>query len=228
MAAGSDGWVGTGWDWTDAAEIRRRLDGGAGPEHWSGGRPLHRAAVSGSPQVVAELAGRVADVDATGNGVTALWEAVVSRKPDNAWTLAAAGADPWRPSLGGWSPGRLGLAGPAPDLFPVPGGECLTGAERAVAQEAHRLTTELGTFCHDGTGLACVAGTVEGRDLHPGGGPDEHDTPEEVLVSYLYRGNAVAYSCAFAGLRPNDARGVVGPPDARVELPHRDYWDHWR
>ncbi|MFC8420528.1 ankyrin repeat domain-containing protein [Streptomyces sp. NPDC057236] len=320
MAAGSGGWVGMGWDWTDVAEIRRRLDGGADPEHWSGGRPLHRAAMSGSPQVVAELAGRVADVDATENGVTALWEAVVSRKPDNARILAAAGADPWRPSLGGWSPGRLGLAGPTPDLFPVPEGECLTDAERAVAQEAHRLTTALGTFHHDGTGLACVAGidaaeaarrleavpvadgvvdelleapyeydadeslrivgvtsvpggcvvtqpwgyapqtpgvlirlstgtvcyglyanpksgnqgsiardgTVEGWDLHPGGGPDEHDTPEEVLVSYLYRGNAVAYSCAFAGLRPNDARGVAGPPDAWVELPHRDYWDHRR
>ncbi|MER6624033.1 hypothetical protein [Streptomyces sp. NPDC000931] len=227
MEAGSDGWGGTGWDWTDAAGIRRRLDGGAGPERWIGGRLLHRAAVSGSPQVVAELAGRVADVDATGNGVTALWEAVVSRKPDNARTLAAAGAAPWLPSLGGWSPGRLGLAGPAPDLFPVPEGECLTGAERAVAQEAHRLTTELGTFCHDGTGLACVAGTVEGRDLHPGGGPDEHDTPR--------RYSSRTSTGATPWPTPAPSRDCVrtthagwSDPDARVELPHRDYWDHWR
>ncbi|CBG67257.1 conserved hypothetical protein [Streptomyces scabiei 87.22] len=55
----------------------------------------------GSPEAVAELARRVADVDALENGVTALWEAVMSRKPANAQALAAAGADPWRPSLGG-------------------------------------------------------------------------------------------------------------------------------
>ncbi|MFE9708295.1 hypothetical protein [Streptomyces sp. NPDC005930] len=65
MAEGNDGWVGMGRDWTDAADIRRRLDGGADPERGRGGRPLHRAAVSWSPQVVAELVGRVADVDAT-------------------------------------------------------------------------------------------------------------------------------------------------------------------
>ncbi|MGV9697135.1 ankyrin repeat domain-containing protein [Streptomyces sp. NPDC003470] len=318
MAAESDGWAGMGWDWTDAADVRRRLDEGADPHRWSGGRPLHRAAAFGSPEVVAELAGRVADVDALENGVTALWEAVVSGKPDNARALASAGADPWRPSIGGWSPGRLSLAGPTPDLFPVPEGVRLTDTEREAAEEAHRLTTALGTFHYDGTGLACVAGidaaeavrrleaapadeevvdelledpyqydmdeslgiigvtsvpggcvvtqpwgyapqmpgvltrlsagtvcyglyanpksgnqgsiarhgTVEGWDLHPGGGPYEKDTPEEVLTSYLYRYNAVAYSCAFAGLRPTDARAVVGPPDVWVELPQRDYWSH--
>ncbi|MFG3076361.1 ankyrin repeat domain-containing protein [Streptomyces sp. NPDC048225] len=316
MAAGNDGWVGMGHDWTDVADIRRRLDGGAGPEWWRGRRPLHRAAVAGSPEVVAELAGRVEDVDATENGVTALWEAVVDRKPDNARALAAAGADPWRPSLGGWSPGRLGLAGPTPDLFPVPEGECLTDAERAVVQEARRLTAALGTFYYYGLGMACVAGidaveamrrrqtapvaddvidvlledpcgydaeeslrivgvtsvpggcvvtqpwgyapqmpgvltrlstgtlcyglyantksgsqgsiarhgTIEGADLHPGGGPIEGDTTAEVLASYLYQYNAVVYACAFAGLRPADRRAVVGPPDAWVELPRRDYW----
>ncbi|MFM9767915.1 MULTISPECIES: ankyrin repeat domain-containing protein [Streptomyces] len=80
---------------------RRRLDEGADPDSWNGSRPLHRAAVFGSPEAVAELARRVADVDALENGVTALWEAVMSRKPANAQALAAAGADPWRPSLGG-------------------------------------------------------------------------------------------------------------------------------
>lgn len=305
-----------GWDWTDVDDIRRRLDEGADPEKWSGGRPLHRAAVFGSSAVVAELAGRVADVDALENGVTALWEAVVSRKPDNARALAAAGADPWRLLIGGWSPGRLSLAGPTPDLFPVPEGIRLTGTERAAAEEADRLTTALGTFHYDGTGLACVAGidaaeavrrleaapveaevidelledpyeydmdeslriigmtsvpggcvvtqpwgyapqmpgvltrlsadtlcyglyanpksgnqgsiarhgTVEGWDLHPGGGPHENGTSEEVLASYLYQYNAVAFSCAYAGLRPADRRAVVGPPDVWVELPRRDYW----
>ncbi|WP_329621516.1 ankyrin repeat domain-containing protein [Streptomyces sp. NBC_01255] len=318
MAAKSDGWAGMGWDWTDVDDIRRRLDEGADPEKWSGGRPLHRAAVFGSSEVVAELAGRVAHVDALENGVTALWEAVVSRKPENARALTAAGADPWRLSIGAWSPGRLSLAGPTPGLFSVPERVGLTDTERAAAEEANRLTTALGTFHYDGTGLACVAGidaaeavrrleaapvedevldelledpyeygmdeslqiigvtsvpggcvvtqpwgyapqmpgvltrlsadtvcyglyanpksgnqgsiarhgTVEGWDLHPGGGPHENDTSEEVLASYLYQHSAVAYSCAFAGLRPADRRAVVGPPDVWVELPRRDYWSH--
>ncbi|MFG2309851.1 ankyrin repeat domain-containing protein [Streptomyces sp. NPDC048566] len=318
MTAERDGWSGMGWDWTDGGEVRRRLDAGADPEHWSGGRPLHRAAVFGSAEVVAELAGRVADVDASERGVTALWEAVVSRRPENARALAAHGADPWRPSIGGWSPGRLSLAGPTPDLFPVPDGTGLTGAEHEAAREARRLTAALGRLPAEGTGLACVAGidaaeavrrleaapapddvvaelledpyafdpeeslaiigvttvpggcvvtqpwgyapqmpgvltrlsagtlcyglyanpksgnqggiarqgSLDGWDLHPGGGPDEHDGAEAVLAAYLYRLQPAAYACAFAGLRPTDDRAVLGPPDRWVELPERDYWSH--
>ncbi|MGW1886899.1 ankyrin repeat domain-containing protein [Streptomyces sp. NPDC001970] len=312
-----DGWAGMGWDWTDHEDIRRRLDQGADPERWSGGRPLHQAAVFGSPEVVTELARRVADVNALENGVTAVWEAIVSRKPDNARALAAAGADPWQPLIGGWSPGRLSLAGPTPDLFTVPAGVRLTDAERAAAEEATRLIGALGSFDYEGTGLACVggidaaetvrrleatpaqdevidellearyadetdetfriigvtsvpggcvvtqpwgyaphmpgvmsrlsAGTVcyglyanpksgdqgsiardgamEDWDLRPGGGPGEGDTAEEVLASYLYQHNAVAFSCSFAGLRMTDARAVIGPPDLWVQLPQRDYWE---
>ncbi|MEU9847892.1 ankyrin repeat domain-containing protein [Streptomyces sp. NPDC047985] len=318
VTAQGEGWDRMAWDWTDHDEIRRLLDQGADPEAWSGGRPLHRAAVFGSPEVVAELARRVADVDALENGVTALWEAVVSRKPDNARALAAAGADPWRRSIGGWSPGRLSLAGPTPGLFAVPAGERLTDAERVVAEEGRRLTGVLGSLDYDGTGLACVAGidaaeavrrleaepvregvtdevldepyaydmdeliqvvgvtSVPGGcvvtqpwgyapqmpgvltrlsagtlcyglyanpksgdqgsiardgslvawDLHPGGGAIEGDTSEEVLASYLYQYDAVAFSCAFAGLRLTDARAVTGPPDLWVRLPRRDYWSH--
>ncbi|MFI1169912.1 ankyrin repeat domain-containing protein [Streptomyces melanogenes] len=306
-----------GWDWTDHGDIRERLERGADPEAWSGGRPLHRAAVLGSPQVVAELARRVADVDALERGVTALWEAVVSRQPDNALALVAAGADPWRELIGGWSPGRLSLAGPTPHLFALPAGERgLTEAERTTAAEGLRLVEALGRFHYEGTGLACVAGidaveavsrlqatpadhglveevleapythemddilqiigvtsvpggcvvtqpwgcapstpgvltrlsvgtvcyslyanaksgnqgsiardgTIDGWDLSPGGGPHEGDSAEEVLAAYLYQYHAVAYACAFAGLRPADARAVTGPPDVWVQLPRRDYW----
>ncbi|MFF8913089.1 ankyrin repeat domain-containing protein [Streptomyces sp. NPDC015032] len=320
VTARHDGWSGVGWqDWQDHDGIRMRLDRGADPEAWGGGRPLHRAAGFGSPAVVTELARRVADVDALEGGTTALWEAVLSNRPDNARALAAAGADPWRSLMGGWSPGRLSLAGPTPDLFAVPDGERgLTEAERATAQEGRRLVAALGSFHYEGTGLACVAGidageairrleatsvagqeldelvedpyaydmdeslqiigvttvpggcvvtqpwgyapqmpgvltrlsrdtvcyglyanpksgnqgsiarngVVEGWDLHPGGSPDQDDTPEEVLASYLYHCNAVAYSCAYAGLRPADARAVVGPPDSWAELPQRDHWSH--
>ncbi|MFC7839941.1 ankyrin repeat domain-containing protein [Streptomyces sp. NPDC057382] len=321
MAVAGNGWAGMGWDWSDAGEIRRRLERGADPENWNGSRPLHRAAVFGSPEAVAELACRVADVDALEDGVTALWEAVLSRKAANARALAAAGADPWRPLLGGWSPGRLSLAGPTPDLFPVPDGVSLSATERAAAQEAHRLTAALGEFYDEGMGLACVAGIdageavrrleatpvaddgllqmldelleepyaydmddslqivgvtsvpggcvvtqpwgyapqmpgvlarlsagtvcyglyvnpksgnqgsiarhgiIEGSDLHPGGGPEEDDTAEQALASYLYHLEPVAYACAFAGLRLADRRAVTGPPDAWVELPRGDYWN---
>jgi hypothetical protein len=312
-----DGWAGMDWkSWQDHDDIRRRLDQGADPERWGGGRALHRAAVFGSPAVVTELAGRVADVDALDGGTTALWEAVLSGRSANAQALAAAGADPWRPLIGGWSPGRLSLAGPTPDLFAVPAAERgLTATERTAAQEGRRLVAALGDIHYDGTGLACVAGidaeeairrleatpggarpaellddpdeydmeeslqiigvtsvpggcvvtqpwgyapqmpgvvtrlsagtvcyglyanpksgdqgsiarngVIEGSDLHPGGGPDTGDTSEEVLASYLYHYNAVAYSCAYAGLRLTDTRAVVGPPDIWARLPQRDYW----
>uniref|UniRef100_A0AAU2JVV0 Ankyrin repeat domain-containing protein n=1 Tax=Streptomyces sp. NBC_00049 TaxID=2903617 RepID=A0AAU2JVV0_9ACTN len=328
MVTGHDDlWAGMGWDgWEDHIGVRRRLERGADPEAWSGGRPLHRAAAFGSPEVVTELARRVADVDAPENGTTALWEAVLYDRPDNARALAAAGADPWRPVLAGWSPGRLSLAGPAPDLFAVPDTERgpsgaergLSAAERTAVREARRLAAALDGIHYEGTGLACVAGidaeeavrrlaaapagpeevaelleepwaydpdeslrivgvttvpggcivtqpwgytpagqdvltrlstgtvcyglyanpksgnqgsivrdgTVEGSDLHPGGGPDLDDTPGDVLTAYLYRHSPVAYACAFAGLRPADARAVVGNPDLWVELPRRDPRGH--
>ncbi|WP_308404315.1 hypothetical protein [Streptomyces sp. ATCC 21386] len=143
MAAQGDGWSGMGGNWTDADDIRRRLDTG---RRCSALRRLLRSSPTGLR------------MDALEDGVTALWEAVMSRKPANARALAAAGADPWRPSLGGWSPGRLSLAGPTPGLFPAPDGVSLTATERAAAQEAPRLTAALGEFYYDGTGLACVAG----------------------------------------------------------------------
>ncbi|MFD9903012.1 ankyrin repeat domain-containing protein [Streptomyces sp. NPDC059063] len=319
---GGHGWDGIGWDdWEDLGAIRRRLDQGADPEAWHSSRPLHQAAERGSAEVVAELVRRVADVDALDYeyfecGVTALWVAVMSRQPGNARALVAAGADPWREVIGGWSPGRLSLAGPTPDLFTVPPDQRLTDTERAAAEEAVRLIGALGRFHYEGTGLACVSGidtaeavrrleatpvpdediadllenpydvdermqivgvtsvpggcvvtqpwgyapempgvltrlsagtvcyglyanaksgnqgsiardgSIIGSDLHPGGGPDEDDTSEEVLASYLYQHNAVAFACAFAGLRLPDARAVVGAPDLWVQLPQRNYWEH--
>ncbi|WP_206184891.1 ankyrin repeat domain-containing protein [Thermoactinospora rubra] len=276
---------------------------------------LHAAAEDGSPEEVAELAGLVVDVDEEYDGCTALWVAVYEGRHDNARALVAAGADPWRPMMSGWSPGRLSLAGPEPDLFDRPAGVSgLRDEEAAAVAEARRLTAALGELYYPGMGLACVAGigtaeaarrleaTVEavdpeefldeidpfdaacmafvgvtdvpggcvvtqpwgympmtpgvtrrlsagtvcyglnvnpksgdqgsivrdgeivGWDLHPGGRPWEDDEPMEVLLSYLYRCNAVAYSCAYAGLRLTDARAITGPPDAWLRLPERDYW----
>jgi hypothetical protein len=64
-------------------------------------------------------------------------------------------------------------------------------------------------------------GEIVGWDLHPGGPPDEQD---DVLLSYLYQDQALAYCFAYAGLRPADHRAISGPPDAWIRLPERDYW----
>ncbi|WP_308114147.1 ankyrin repeat domain-containing protein [Streptomyces brasiliscabiei] len=69
-------------------------------------------------------------------------------------------------------------------------------------------------------------GSIETSDLHSGGEPDEDDTPAQVLAAYLYQHSAIAYACAFTGLRPADRRAVTGPPDVWAELPRRDYWSH--
>ncbi|NUW37889.1 ankyrin repeat domain-containing protein [Nonomuraea sp. SMC257] len=260
----------------------------------------------------------MADVDAEFEGRSALWVAVYEERHDVARALVAAGADPWRPMMSGWSPGRLSLAGPDPDLFEWPAGARgpaeLSEDEAALVAEADRLTAVLGGVEHDGFSVACVAGidaaeavrrleaTVEvidpeefldeidpfaeesmrfvgvtdvpggcvvsqpwgyvpaapdamrrlstgtvcsamyanpksgdqgrvARDgeivdwrLRPGGEPWEEDGPQEVLLSYLYQGNAVAYCCAYVGLRVADERAVIGPPDVWLCLPERDHW----
>jgi hypothetical protein len=235
--------------------------------------------------------------------------------------------------MAGWSPGRLSLAGPEPDLFPGrPADMSLTPAEADAAALAGELRATLSGFHYEGTGLLCVAGAdaaeairrlegtvmsedelltyydggvdedydpanddgndwrwledihdlrlvgitdvpggclviqpwgyqpqtpVVGRalsvgtiayglyanpksgnqgsvyidgvgiagDLHPGGGePSEDATSRDVLLSYLYRGNAIGYACAYVGLRPRTARPATGPADTWVLLPDRDYW----
>ncbi|WP_329429929.1 hypothetical protein OG339_16865 [Streptosporangium sp. NBC_01495] len=89
--------------------------------------------------------------------------------------------------MSGWSPGRLSLAGSEPDLFDNPA----SGSQGSILRD----------------------GEIVGWDLHPGGTPWEDDGPLEVFFSCLYRYNAVAYSCAYAGLRMIDTRAVIGPPD---------------
>lgn len=86
---------------------------------------LHDAAENDSPETVTGLAHNIADVDFIDDddeeypGRTALWTAVFANRPDNARALVAAGADPLRPMMNGWSPGRLSLAGPTPALFSI-------------------------------------------------------------------------------------------------------------
>jgi hypothetical protein len=156
----------TGWDqarwesWQDLDWVRARLAAGADPNGRVGLAPvLHPAAERGSPEVVAELAARADDVDIDCEGRSALWRAVYWARLDNARALAAAGADPWRPMMGGWSPGRLGLAGRMPDLFGAPpDGAGLSPRESAEAAAAHRLADAVAAIDDDGFSISCVAG----------------------------------------------------------------------
>ncbi|MFF5248329.1 ankyrin repeat domain-containing protein [Streptosporangium sp. NPDC000095] len=313
----------TGWsgvrrnDWKDVELIRARLDAGADPDNPGFLRepPLTEAAQFGSPEVIAVLAARVRDVDAEYAGCTPLWDAVYAGRPDNARALAEAGADPWRPMMSGWSPGRLSLATPTPDLFTDrPADVRLSAAESAAVAEARRLNAAVGRFSpHEGLGVACVSGisaadAVKRLDATPLGDDEDADeivaryadgkesmaivgvsdvpggcvvtqpwgfmpsTPkvgellskgtvcyamyanaasgnqgrchrdgvleywddrgdpspeastDDLLARYLYKRQAVAYSCARAGLRLTDRRPIIGPPDLWVRLPERDYW----
>ncbi|MDH2429374.1 ankyrin repeat domain-containing protein [Sphaerisporangium sp. TRM90804] len=207
-------WSDVGWnDWTDLGLIRARLDAGADPHSgvWNYAGPLSAAAELGSPEVVAEVARRVDDVDAEHEGRTALWQAVFANRPGNARALFAAGADPWRPMMAGWSPGRLSLAGPTPGLFTRPAGEIgLSAAEAAAVAEAGRLITALGDSDEEDLSLACVAGigaaeAVRRLEAVPAENEDDDNAADVVGVTDVPGGCVVIQPWAWAAADP----GVV-------------------
>lgn len=314
MGAEHHGWQGF-WDtgWAGLEAVRERLDAGADPNvGWSWMPPLHEAAERGSPEVVAELAARVDDVDVLVDGRSALWRAVYTGRQENARALLAAGADPVRPMMSGWSPARLSLV----TGNVIPSDEVLTEQEQVAIADRDRMIAALGDFPrYDGFSIACVggidaaeatrrlkayvvpddevpdlddwyddpfdddtelamgvtdvpggcvviqpwyynasstevmrrlsAGTVAygmfanpksgnqgnshrdgeivGWDLHPGGAPGEDDGTLEVLLAHLYEGEAVAFCCAYAGLRPADDKAFT-EPDRWLLLPDIEFW----
>lgn len=317
MGTQNQGWHGF-WDigWANLEAVRERLDAGADPNAgWYWMPPLHEAAEQGTPEVVAELAARVDDVDVLVDGRSALWRAVYTGRPENARALQAAGADPVRPMMSGWSPARLSLATGSV----IPSGEVLTEREQTAIADRDRMIAAIGDFPeYDGFSIACVgeidaaeatrrlkahvvpddqvpdpgdwygnafgdqfeddtelamavtdvpggcvvvqpwhynassedvmrrlsAGTVaygmfanpksgnqgniyrDGEivdgDLNPGGAPAEDDGTFEVLLAHLYRGEAVAYCCAYAGLRPKNNKAFT-EPDQWILLPGLSY-----
>ncbi|GAA1017718.1 hypothetical protein Aple_024730 [Acrocarpospora pleiomorpha] len=174
-------------DWTKIQSVRARLDAGAdpnaGPSH---GSPLHLAARWGSPDVVEELAALVDDVDTEYEGRTALWTAIFANRPENADILVDADADPWRPMMSGWSPGRLSLATPIPDMYDMPPGEAgLSAAEAEAVAEAGRLIAALGRFPYDGVSLACVAGVHAAEAVRRLGATPAADYVEAIMYEPL-------------------------------------------
>ncbi|MCS7480413.1 hypothetical protein ACFFQW_16810 [Umezawaea endophytica] len=116
---------------------------------------LHTAAAHGMASEVAAILGKTDDVDAISDGRTALWRAVFARKHENADLLLAAGADPTRPMMSGWSPARLSLA----TDHPITTDEVLTPTEQAAIVERDRLVAALGRYPETGGfSIACVGG----------------------------------------------------------------------
>jgi hypothetical protein len=116
---------------------------------------LHMAAAYGTASEVAALLEQTDDVDAVLDGCTALWRAVFARNYENVDLLLAAGADPARPMMSGWSPARLSLAAD----HPIATDEVLTPEEQTAIVERDRLVTALGGFPETGGfSIACVGG----------------------------------------------------------------------
>jgi hypothetical protein len=145
--------------------------------------PLHTGAEHWPADLVAAMAEAAGDVDVLFGGRTPLWLAVDSGRYDNARVLAAAGADPWRPMMGGWSPGRLSLAGPEPGLFgAAPAGVGLSPAEREAVALAGELSETLRVEHYEGTGLLAVAGIDAAEAIRRLGG--RAMTEDELLTHY--------------------------------------------
>lgn len=268
---------------------------------------LHRAALFGTAHEVAALLQKTDDVDVFFEERTALWQAVNARNHESAALLLAAGADPARPMMSGWSPGRLSLT----TDHPLPTDEVLTPEEQAAVAERDRLVAALTGFPEFvGYSLACVAGidadeavrrleaevvppaevpdeldwweepfgddteivvgvtdvpggcvvvqpwsyaaslpavtrplsagtvtygmyanpksgnqgsidrdgAVVDWDLHPGGLSPANTGTTDVLLAHLYAREAVAYCCAYVGLRPENTKAFT-EPDRWVVLP---------
>ena len=110
----------------------------------------------------------------------------------------------------------------------VPGGVVVVqpwGFRPSEADVLERLS--VGTVCYafyanpksGDQGASARDGAITGWDLFPGGDVPEDAQAGEVLLSYLHRYDAVAFSCAYTGLSPLDSRAVDGAPDVWVRLP---------
>lgn len=217
VGRGSDGWDGVGYDdWSDIAVVRARLEAGADPSDASG--PLHRAAAWGTAEVVTALLEHGGDPglrDAEGR--PPLWEAVSHGRSENAAVLLAAGADPWEPAQGDWSPGRLALlTGLAPMFESLPGAVRLTAGERAAHEGADRLAAVFAGVDVAGLGVAFVAGIDEDEAIRRLGA-DPGDVPVPDLPQ-----EPGPYGTGAGGFDPDDFGastrfvGVTGVPGGCV------------
>lgn len=126
-------------------------------------------------------------MDAIWWGRTALWDAVMEGKVDNARMLVEAGAHPWRPIMAGWSPGRLALAGATPELFgPAPAGTALSDSERTTISDSRRLIRVMDDFDAYGSSFACIAGIGAAEAQHRLGATPLEGVDTDLLLESPY------------------------------------------
>jgi hypothetical protein len=145
--------------WRHIEQVRAALEAGADVNavlDATQETPLYRALWQGTPEVVELLLARGADVETTlPRGWTPLWAAVrgvqagaVDRpqwRREKVRLLLAYGADPWRPTMGGRSPGEVALWGPLADLFAdLPGAPQIPAADRQRQAGADALIAAYG------------------------------------------------------------------------------------
>ncbi|MDK1472491.1 DUF6461 domain-containing protein [Streptomyces sp. 549] len=210
-------------DWHDLRVVRTRLAAGADPDgdpqdRADGGPPpLHRAAEEGAAEVVAELAGRVSDLEAVdGEGHTALWAAVCADSPDAAAAMLAVGADPWRPVVGERSAGWLGLRNKCADVFAgLPGAVLPTADETARQQEADWLIGLFTGEYPEGLAAAFVAGLTEDEALRRVG-------LDPAACSPLTEADRAAWDALEH--EAGDVTGVSAVPGGCVLMHAYNYW----
>jgi hypothetical protein len=182
MTDGHHGWARFPYPfWGELDQVRARLAAGADPSV-----VLNVAAEYGTAEVVAELVRGVRDVDVDNDGRTPLWTAVYEGHEDIARVLAGAGADPWRPMMSGWSPGRLSLASRTPDLFPANEAVRLTDAEAAAIVAARRLIDALGHPYYDGLSLSCVKEITAEQAVTRLGATNVETDPGQMYAEYMH------------------------------------------
>jgi len=158
--------------WQHIEQVRGALEAGADVNvvvDESQVTPLFRALQEGTPEVVELLLVHGADVEATiPPGWTPLWAAVrgvqimaVDRpqwRREKVRLLLASGADPWRPTMGGRSPGEVALWGPLADLFvDLRGAPQIPAADRQRQADADALIAGYGWADQWGVGGGSIA-----------------------------------------------------------------------
>jgi hypothetical protein len=134
--------------------------------------------------------------------------------------LAAIGDDELGPEAMAtmWAtdvPGGMVLAQPWGYAAQMPGvTKALSAGTSCYGMYVNPKSGDQGSIARDGE--------IVGWDLIPGGQPEQGD--EDILLSYLYQYQALAYCFAYPGLRPADQRAIAGPADAWIRIPNRDYW----